>query len=121
MNALKKRFNGLRKMVRRERALVCALFPIPYIAATLLLFGITSLMQYRLYSVGLLWQCLSAFGYTLYVLAPLCFVFSGGLCVYHAVRGLRRREAIRKNAILIAVAVATIVLSAVWFWQFWYV
>jgi len=110
----------LRKFFRKERALILALFPIPYLAAQWLLAAITNIMQSRFNSVGLLWQCLSALRYTLFVLGPLCFIASGGVCIYRAARNLQNGSPVRKNVILILIAVGTIIASAAYFKMYWY-
>lgn len=110
----------MRKLIRSERALICALFPILYAAAAGLLFAATNAMERYLEWDGLLWQCLGALSLTLFVLGPLCFIGTGIACIYHSVKKLRGREAVRKHVILILVALATIGLSAAFFVWYWY-
>lgn len=54
------------------------------------------------------------------VLGPVCFVCSGFACLCHSVRKLRSGEEKRKHAILIPVALATMILSALYFRWYWY-
>lgn len=113
------RVNALRKKLRKESALLLALFPIPYAAAIVLLLAVTDALKTYLNSVGLLWQCLRALGLALFVLGPMSFIISSICCIYHAARELRSRKSVRKNIILILVALATIALSVVWFKWYW--
>lgn len=109
----------MRKKLRSERALILALFPIPYLAVTWLLSAVTDAMQKYLNWDGLLWQCVGALALTMFVLGPLCFIGSSIACIYYAWGKLRSRESVRKHIILIIAALATIGLSIVWFKWFW--
>jgi len=111
--------NALRKIFRKERVLLLALFPIPYAAAIALLLAVTDALKTYLNSVGLLWQCLRALGLALFVLGPMSFIISSICCIYQAGCELRSRKSVKKNIILIFVALATIALSVVWFKWYW--
>lgn len=110
----------MKKWFRSERALVYALVPIPYCAVTGLLFALTNGMERYLGWNGLLWQCLGALALTLYVFGPICFMCTGAGCMYHCVKKLRSREAVRKHGILLLVALVTIVASLAFFRWYWY-
>lgn len=110
----------LKKKIYYDRALFYAVLPVPYMAADALLFAAINAMKLYLDWDGLLWQCLGALAFTMFVLAPLCFVGTGIACISHAVKKVRTGEKARMNAILIAVGLATIALSALWFWLYWY-
>ena len=112
--------DALKKKIYYERALFYAVLPVLYLVLDGLLYIATNAMQLYLEWDGLLWQCLRALALTMFVLAPLCFIFSSIGCITHAVKKLRAGEAVRKNAALIVIAVVTIALSAVWFWWYWY-
>lgn len=111
----------MKKLFRKERALLCALFPIPYILVSLLLSALTSALNRYLGWEGLLWQCMGALSLTLFVLGPMFIIISDVACIYYAARELRSRSSVRKNTLLILIALATIVLSVIWFRLYWYV
>jgi len=110
----------LRKWLRSERALAFALFPVVYLAVEWLISALIAAMERYLGWYGLMWQCLGALKLTLFVLAAPCFIFTGCACLRHAVRKVRNGEAVRKHVILIIVALATIIASALWFKWYWY-
>lgn len=109
----------MRTLFRRQPALAYALIPIPYLAAETLLFAWTNAMERWLGWDGLLWQCTGALALTMFVLGPLCFIGTGAACAYHSVKRLRRREAVRKHAVLLLIGAVTVVLSVLflrWYW-----
>lgn len=111
----------MKVIYRRHRALILALIPLPYLALQALLFFLASLMQSNPETDALLWQSTSAVAYTLFVLGPVVFFCTGISCLFRSVQKLRRKEQVRRHAILIPVALLTVVASAVYFWQYWYV
>lgn len=111
----------MKVIYRRHRALILALIPLPYLLIQNLLFFLASLMQRNPNTDALMWQCTSATAYTMFVLAPPCFFCTGIACAVHSMKKLCRREQVVRHAILLPVGLATVILSAVYFWQYWYV
>ncbi len=111
----------MKVLYRRHRALILALVPAPYLLLQSLLFLLANVWRSNPETDALLWQSTSAVAYTMFVMGPPCFFCTGISCFCRSVQKLRRKEEVRKHAILIPVALATVVLSAVYFWHYWYV
>ena len=111
----------MKVLYRRHRALALALIPVVYLVLQKLLFVLADVMRYALKWDGLMWQCTGALAYTMFVLGPVVFVCTGLACLVRSVQKLCRKEQVRRHAALIPVALATAVLSALYFWQYWYV
>jgi len=110
----------LKKLLQTQAAAAYALFPIPYLLLQRFCFFAADAMLLYLEWDGLLWQCTSALGFTMFSLAPLIFTCTGIASITHSVKKLRIREGIRKHVILISIALATIAASAAYFWWYWY-
>ena len=110
----------VRKKFRDHGAEILAALPVVYVIVTWLLSVATKVTKEYFGWKGLDWQMLGSIYMTMFVLGPLCIVTSCAFSIGHAVRKLRAGMPARKYAIVIALDLLIIALSALWFWQQWY-